>query len=1415
MSGLDLSRIAYCKIFPPIGIARVGDSEEEDGYFFVPEVPGAEFEAPEGPVPRDVFRYRDRFGKVKRQAARFRLYAFDTNDTLIGEVTDAHADITWTATLANKKAAWFGFFGAAGARSAFRGEEPTRDKSGDPLKLRNPTVGMLYREAGGPHGHHYVPSRERAEALEIVGAERSIAGPGRRHPKDIDASEDRFDFIGTFKHGTQVYLGELATDAGGRLIVLGGRGVSAPVDDHGKPLAATEDKWIVHYANNNDWHDDVSDGPITASVHLKGAEREGSQIEVRGGAWVIVAPPDFAPDITNLVTLYDVMEEVAIEAPHLVNPTTPPLPDPTKLDLERDIWPIAGRAAGYRWVSRPGLRGHGQGKPGDMLGSLPETFEDFVTSLERGKEGLRDHFVQMVRPPTYESPSGYAPSDEELAAAEKYANATYMPPLAGDEGDCETGKPKNWLSVTYSQFRRLQAWCQGELFPKMDTPPLATFLDDQSLHPAILTRAILERCAGGAFYPGIEATAITRDPKLYSEAFRFDHDVLQPGDITKYMACPWQADFYECRDWWWPAQRPDEVVLEESFKKIFAEFKAEQTGDLAGTFERTLMDRGTWHRGVGEASPRPSDSFVLGILFPLSKSQREQETAEAYAARIAQQWASRLTSAGDEDSPWRRQYLVQEELDAYSGRYYHLRAGEPSDALNLSRLRSKYTKLFERFDIQSLDDLQNNWGDAEADIEAQIADALTAIQKLCADAMVASVAKQIATILLNHPDCPEQPGAPGTAAALHDALTNTKMTVDQLDQDHPEEVRLGTLLHRRYAALELRDAMRDRTYLANMVRNGDNGMVNDWRRLGFVVARTVALGDGKPLTVQIETERGRYDGMSPRDQFYALLNIQDFADFPAESINIVESGLSYAQTVIDSLSIDDPLHPESFVPYDDVAFRAKLDEIYEILRGRARGYDLYFALRVWNRDAAVRRMLDSAPFNQCDGAWLRHIAEAGPSDEVRSMLFEIWSDEIGNGDPALHHGNLFTALLESLGKRLPAVTTRAYADYQDIPPESYIMPVFELAISLNSDRFYPELLGMTLFLEWEVLSLQTTIIRYDYLGIDSQFWRMHVGIDNATNGHGAKARDAVITYLDKIRQEGGDAAVQAQWARIWRGFVAFDVVGANMYGNTNDTDIARRRPGTPADKITEIMTRKRPYGSQNHLTDRMGPHRINDLFEDPDLFQSVLANSRWVIPGDPDKSPFINYLTTFAGPMYKIFDAADIAAWRAWIEWLGCEGDTASTKRYYDKGQAMEKLLQELRSTGEAVAAHRRYQLGHDAPNGQHAQTSIAAFFAEGDIPAMMRALRDPANGWIVPGSPADSALVADIARGGRPMGNTLDKRFAAINNRIGRQIIIEWVRAGCPLPGEPIPGQEDVAKPLKSLGPKLLLHLLGPGAVH
>lgn len=92
--------ITTVKIFPPIGVARLGNSPE---FFVGPEIPGDRTPPAGG--------YKDAACRVKRQAARFRLFGFDSSGNLVQEVTTADGVIAWTVHVANKKASWKRFDG--------------------------------------------------------------------------------------------------------------------------------------------------------------------------------------------------------------------------------------------------------------------------------------------------------------------------------------------------------------------------------------------------------------------------------------------------------------------------------------------------------------------------------------------------------------------------------------------------------------------------------------------------------------------------------------------------------------------------------------------------------------------------------------------------------------------------------------------------------------------------------------------------------------------------------------------------------------------------------------------------------------------------------------------------------------------------------------------------------------------------------------------------------------------------------------------------------------------------------------------------------------------------------------------------------------------------------------------------------
>src|SRR5262249_37459303 len=157
-------------------------------------------------------------------------------------------------------------------------------------------------------------------------------------------------------------------------------------------------------------------------------------------------------------------------------------------------------------------------------------------------------------------------------------------------------------------------------------------------------------------------------------------------------------------------------------------------------------------------------------------------------------------------------------------------------------------------------------------------------------------------------------------------------------------------------------------------------------------------------------------------------------------------------------------------------------------------------------------------------------------------------------------------------------------------------------------------------------------------------YQLHVGIDNASAGHGALAKRAIEMYLDIVRQSEGEAAMQAAWKRVWTGYVAFGTLG------TLGADIqsATQSPPSLTRQMIAMITAKAPYGSLMHGDKMVGPVQINDWFEDPQGFLLALQQAGIVVPGQPDISPIMQ-LTSFNGPMYHVFTDDERALWRDWI----------------------------------------------------------------------------------------------------------------------------------------------------------------------
>jgi hypothetical protein len=427
------------KIHPAIGVARVGN--HETAFFVGPEAPGSSgVEIDAGGVETPLVSYKAD-GRVKRQAARFRVFCYEQdasgNLRLVGEV-GPEVQVEWNVDLVNRKAAL--------------------DRSVRPAQPRNPDIA------------------DRDSLIIRNPQPATVAG----------LSQAPVVLGGTFL-GKDVYLGEIQTDGAGRLVVLGGRGQSGSVP----PGAA-----LTNFANNNLWHDDVSDGPVSATVTLPGQ----APVVVHEPAWVVVAPPDFAPAIDAVVSLYDIAFQCGIDK-GAIQPDANP-------SFTRHIKPMIERTIALRWV---------------------DEWAEWADLLPVDWATLAD------------------PSPAAQPARTQMADEIMTPDLALFE-----------LPAFLQTY--LDKWAAGQFVSDLDAA-VAGEPVPQQLDRAALERCsgnnFFPGIEGGQNLKDkdIYARPFRLDPTNVGKVY--------PGCLTEIMALPWQADFYACDGGvWWPTQRPDLVMTD-------------------------------------------------------------------------------------------------------------------------------------------------------------------------------------------------------------------------------------------------------------------------------------------------------------------------------------------------------------------------------------------------------------------------------------------------------------------------------------------------------------------------------------------------------------------------------------------------------------------------------------------------------------------------------------------------------------------------------------------------------------------------------------------------------------------------------------------------------------------------------------
>ncbi len=655
--------MAIFKIHPGIGIARLGNTDE---FYLAPEQLGAlpiecddqgrEKTAKGGePVRVQNFKESGDLSKIKRQGARFRVFAYDDEndpdgreikigDTFTFELETTTTgrtlvegrvkDVQWTVHLANKKSSWYDYQETDGMHG-YSSSHP----------LRNPTVTQ--------------PDLRRQLITDPGPQTVSLASPNASFAKGENPGYPQTFPPETILPNPITTLGDLIVNEQNkniRLIVLGGQGNSG----------STNTPYISSYTNNDGWFDDISDGPVTAVIEYDydfsytTQDEDGNVVEVtecRTGtmevnvpAWVVVGYPRYVPEIPDMITLDEVIYDLSVRnfayeprlfgvPPYDKAGNSPKTEEDFRLwrneaqynpdyypKFYKEIWPILLRPDLYRNLFDFDFFAGGDPHNTGTGGNLDE--EALSMPPMHGEDPNFQHrqFIYKIL---------RQPGQENLYTAEVVSRAIpdyhprLMPMLAGNNPISNTS-PEKFLRLTDTQLFLLGQWARGKFVNECiewgeDDPNCKTPWKRPAVTGSQIDRGVLGNMLGGAFCPGGELGWIVLNTAIYSGPYRFRHTTytagalslpaviadqdgspaanlaagLEPGDLTKYIGIPWQADFHECsyqtinityEGWnkiypdstgdpvqqeiadnipWWPAHRPTVVLASVQGPQVY------------------------------------------------------------------------------------------------------------------------------------------------------------------------------------------------------------------------------------------------------------------------------------------------------------------------------------------------------------------------------------------------------------------------------------------------------------------------------------------------------------------------------------------------------------------------------------------------------------------------------------------------------------------------------------------------------------------------------------------------------------------------------------------------------------------------------------------------------------------------------
>jgi hypothetical protein len=601
------------RIYPSIGIARMGNGPAtKEEVVFSPEVPWKNlFETDIVPHTLE--------GALKKQAQRFYIYKCDSDGNPTEKISPNDYDIEWFVEVANKKPFWYDFNNSLDLSVNLENNKNLSKKffedriaPGISASSRNPNIPSEgVDERGIPNSRKELVNGPNFGSVSLANGRMELEGlfPFPRKGEVSNIANKMKTTSKSVKLGTIEYDNDESNPkTNGSLIFYSGDGVSASLN----PSDLNTD-----FADNSNWYDDICDGRVTAKITPKEGGETILLDSAQAAAWVASAPPDYAPQINPISSLYDLVTGA----------------DPSELKTNESsclsmILPLFFKFYQMQWVNLSDFLAPSFKEAIDKI-TAKGNFKFLYENKEEGKT-TREAIFLLFRNPRYDYINeGIIPSKDvtDFNALGIPALPHKLPYYVGD-GVNYPGSPAQWFAIPPFLYDQLEQWSKGNFttpedfnaFKPLDIIQLGEYYQSNFVNaannpkkaPLLMTRAVLETLYGGGFHPGVELTWPMRHAQMYCEnsltfesvngVDKYDlyglrevrinsasrevqdkiffndfgflmtpEDVRKsmdpaneenwlwqttPGDLTKWMGIPWQSDAGSCQAVWTKSQYP-------------------------------------------------------------------------------------------------------------------------------------------------------------------------------------------------------------------------------------------------------------------------------------------------------------------------------------------------------------------------------------------------------------------------------------------------------------------------------------------------------------------------------------------------------------------------------------------------------------------------------------------------------------------------------------------------------------------------------------------------------------------------------------------------------------------------------------------------------------------------------------------